>query len=384
MKIFISFLQSNHKHPIPAYDFWEYYIKNGIVEAGHEWVECPDIDWAAGLVPQSKNELAMWKQDAWTKTVAWLKGNPADLFLSYLYPKQIDVTAIKQIQKMGIPCVNFFCDNIREFNKPPIQFKAFDLNWVPEYKAIKLYKQAGYPHIYLPMPMWIEPAYRVHKEEANNQVTFIGSRDIQRVRLFNELVNNNPEIQLAIYGNGWLNNTSHKVINANYTLAKKILFNISFLTGNGIKGYARKMTQLKNQAIVIDTLKLKLHELISDDEYVALTSASMITLGVNRYPSYKFPLAKPDTYSRLRDIEAPMLGACYLTEWTEGIEDLYDTQNEIAVYRTGQELADQINSLQNDPERRRALRRNGQEKALRMHSIPRSLNSITKALGLQN
>ncbi|MDB5287591.1 MAG: hypothetical protein JWR05_2540 [Mucilaginibacter sp.] len=382
MKIFLSFLQSKIEHSIPAYSFWQYYIKNGIEEAGHQWVECTEVDWALGLVPKSKAAQQAWKDEAWQKTVAWLKSNPADLFLSYLYPRQIDVTAIKQIQKMGIPCVNFFCDNIREFNKPPIQFKAFDLNWVPEYKAIKLYKQAGYPHIHLPMPMWIEPEYRFHKEEANNQVTFIGSRDIQRVRLFNELVNNNLEIQLGIYGNGWLNNISHKVSDTNYTLVKKLHFNITFLASQGVKGYMRKIAQLNNKTIVSDTLKLNIHEMLSSDEYISLTSESMITLGVNRYPSYQFPLTKPNTYSRLRDIEAPMLGACYLTEWTEGLEDLYDTKNEIAVYRTEQELADQINSLQNDPERRRALRRNGQKRALNTHSIPRSLNSIIDALGL--
>jgi len=382
MKIFLSFLQSTHKHPIPAYDFWEYYIKNGVVEAGHEWVECPGIDWAAGLVPQSKNELAAWRRDVWNKTMEWLTNNPVDLFLSYLYPKQIDVSAIKQIQNMGMPCVNFYCDNVRDFKKIPTQFNAFDLNWVPEYKAIKLYKRAGCPYIYLPMPVWIEPKYRVHKQETNKQVTFIGSKDIQRITLLNQVINISPQIPLAIYGSGWLNAKTHQVYNADYTLAKKILFNINFLASQGLKAYIRKIAQLNNKPTVSNALQLKINEMLSPDEYIALTSESMITLGINRYPSYKFPLTQPDTYSRLRDIEAPMLGACYLTEWTEGIDDLYDTQNEIAVYKTGREMADQINNLLNDPERRKILRKNGQEKALSMHSIPRSLNSIINTLGL--
>ncbi len=48
MNIFLSFLQSDQQHPIPAYDFWQYYIKNGITEAGYQWTECPDADWKHG------------------------------------------------------------------------------------------------------------------------------------------------------------------------------------------------------------------------------------------------------------------------------------------------------------------------------------------------
>jgi hypothetical protein len=49
--------------------------------------------------------------------------------------------------------------------------------------------------------------------------------------------------------------------------------------------------------------------------------------------SYIIPIDQPNTYSRLRDIEAPMLGACYLTEQTEGLECLYDIGNEIEIYK---------------------------------------------------
>jgi spore maturation protein CgeB len=108
----------------------------------------------------------------------------------------------------------------------------------------------------------------------------------------------------------------------------------------------------------------------------------MITLGINRYPSFRFPLVKPDTYSRLRDIEAPMLGACYLTEWTEGIDELYDTQNEIAVYRNEAELINKIAELRADHDTRKKLKANGQKRALEKHSIPASLAKIKSKLNI--
>jgi Glycosyl transferases group 1 len=380
MNIFLSFLQSEHKYPIPSYDFWGHYVKNGIQEAGHRWTECPGADWALGLVPQRTQDHLKWKQDIWGKTVEWLKRNPVDLFLSYLYPEQVDLSAIKEIQRMGIPCVNFFCDHIRTFKKVPAEFGAFNLNWVPESKAIEWYTTAGYHYINLPMPMWVEPKYRVLKEEKNQQITFIGSKDIQRILLFEKVVEQAPGMPLVIYGNGWKeNNTQAKQpFERDYTLDKKIKFNLDFIDQQGIVPYLRKLKQRKINTGISNELSSKAHLPPSFEEYNKLTAESMITLGVNRYPSFQFPLLKPDTYSRLRDIEAPMLGACYLTEWTDGIEELYDIENEIAVYKNVDELIDKSKQLMADPGKRKCLKINGQKRAQNDHNIVNSLNKIVR------
>jgi hypothetical protein len=382
MRIFLSFLQGKSDYPIPAYSFWQHYIKNGIEEAGDQWVECPEADWAFGLAPKTRSEHIVWKKEAWKKTITWLKNNKVDLFLSYLYPQQIDVQAIKEIQKTGIPCVNFFCDHVRQYTKLPAEFKVFDLNWVPEFKALKLYKKAGVPYINLPMPVWVEPEKRVYKEEKFKQVTFIGSRDIQRLLLLEELVKNDPDLPLALYGSGWMEkeDTLNSPYTENYTFKKKIQFNINFINDYGLKAFMQK---LNNRTITYDvssSLKSKIHDMPNFNEYNALTSESIVTLGINRYPSFRYPISQPDTYSRLRDIEAPMLGACYLTEWTEGIEELYDIENEIAVYTNALDLSKQIKRLVNDADRRKNLKINCQKKALNLHSIPNTLKNIKCSL----
>jgi len=377
MKFFLSFLQSDKNYPIPAYNFWQHYIKNGVEEAGHEWQECPGADWALGLVPQRKNDFAKWKQDTWEKTVEWLKKHPADIFLSYLYPEQIDTSAIREIQKAGIPCVNFFCDHVRLFKEVPPEFKVFDLNWVPEFKATEWYAKAGYPYINLPMPVWVEPKCRVLREEKNQQITFIGSCDIQRKLLFEKLIALQPELPLAIYGNGWgPDNISQPRLPEEYTFGKKLRYNLSFLEREGIVPFWRKIKYRDMDTGISALLKAKTHASPLQDEYKALTAESMVTLGVNRFPSFRFPANKPGSYSRLRDIEAPMLGACYLTEYTDGIDELYDTENEIAVYKNMDELSDQIKILRANPDLREKLRINGQKRALNEHAIPNSLHKI--------
>jgi hypothetical protein len=382
MRIFLSFLQSTIKHPIAAYNFWEHYIKNGIEEAGHEWIECPDVDWALGLVPQSDAHHTKWKSEAWSKTVECLRAKPADMFLSYLYPEQIEVGAIREIQKMGIPCVNFYCDNVRQFKTAPIEFAVFDLNWVPEYKAGKLYQKAGYPYINLPMPIWVDPKLRVAQRETNQEITFIGSKDIQRRLLFEDIIKQNPEINLAIYGKGWDETTLHPPAITGYAISKKMHHQYRFIKTHGVVAYARKLGQRNTSGLLTPSLKSKIRGLVNFEDYNKLTSQSMITVGINRYPSFQFPLSSPDTYSRLRDVEAPMLGACYLTEYTEGLEDLYVPGKEIEVYLTAEDFIDKVTQLKHDLQQRKALRANGQKRALHDHSIPSSLKKIRCTVGL--
>jgi len=386
MNIYLSFLQSKISHPVPAYSFWEYYIKNGIVEGGDEWQE-GEVDWAEGLLyTLDKTKLALWKSITWEKTVKdiQLKHNkkPISCFLSYLYPHQVEEQAIKEIQKMGIHCVNFFCDNVREFNSAPKEFAVFDLNWVPEYKALEMYKKAGYQYIHLPMPMWVEPKNRNLPTIETNRLSFIGSVDIQRVLLFEEAVKKG--LQINIYGKGWVNERVETIIhekNIGRSGVKQTLVNqMVFLKRFGLAGFYRKMSQRKLQLNPSANLEKSLRGELIFEDYVAVTKESAVTLGVNRYPSYHYPLTSPNTYARLRDIEAPMLGACYLTEWTEGIDELYEVGKEIEVYRNAEDLIEKANELLADKQKRKALRQFGQERALKQHSIQCSLGKIQKRL----
>lgn len=380
MKIFLSFLQSPINYQIPAYSFWQYYIKNGIEEAGHQWVEHPEADWALGLVPKTKALQALWQQQTWEKTVNWLKKNPVDLFLSYLYPEQIDVHAVSEIQKIGIPCINFFCDHIRLFKKIPAEFAPFDLNWIPEYQALPMYAKAEYPYVHLPMPMWVDLPYRSVQKESFAQLTFLGSKDLQRQLLFEKIIEKRESFPLKIYGEGWIEEPEKHQINETYTFTKKLQYQYKFLKNNGVAAYVRKLNRRKIKNNQSALMQGKIQPVQDFPEFQQLTAKSMITIGVNRYPSYQYPLSRPNTYSRLRDIEAPMLGACYLTEWTPGLELLYDLGIDIETYRNEDELIYKAEMLMADPEKRMQLKINGQKRALQSHTIVQSLDKLITRL----
>lgn len=383
MHILLSFLQDqvSKPHPVPSYRFWQHYIKNGIEEAGMSYIEVPEVDWAEALAyDEGSATLQNWQERSWQATINYIRANRPniDIFLTYLYPKQINTDAIERIRKMGIPCVNFYCDNIREFKTVPAKFRIFDLIWVPEYEALDMYKNAGIKYINLPMPMWVKPELRqctlLHEQPG---ISFIGSKDTLRENLLGQAIQKG--LPLSVRGAGWLTQSiaSSFVPGSAY---QKLINQVNFVKQQGFSGLAIKGLQQLNKLPVIPVADNHIFPSPDFDEYINITQSSMVTLGINRVPTFKRTHSKPLTYSRLRDIEAPMLSACYLTEYCEGIDHLYDTDNEIHVYSTVDELVQKATELLNNKEKRDKLRINGQQRALNDHAIPSSLKKIKRAI----
>jgi hypothetical protein len=381
LKILLSFLQDNggEPHNIPAYRFWSYYIKNGIEEAGYKWSEVPQVDWAEGLT-YAKNDpqLKIWREKVWDETIKYIKANQSDItvFLTYLYPQQIEVTAIQEIQKLGIPCVNFYCDNIRQFTRVPWEFKVFDLIWVPEFEALPMYKKAAVNHIHLPMPMWVQPQYRNTEITENSVISFIGSKDMIRAGILSTAIQKG--LQLEVRGAGWMDNYTSAPITAQNSLLNKLHNQSAFIKQHGLKGFMIYHRQKSEK--VSNVPAEHIFEKPGFDDYIKLTRESSITLGINSVPTYKALNSNPLAYSRLRDIEAPMLGACYLTEYTKGLNTMYNLGTEIETYSSVDELVAKCNDLIKSPAKRKLLREHGQQKALNILDIPSSLQKLKHKL----
>ncbi|MEO6054782.1 MAG: glycosyltransferase [Chthoniobacterales bacterium] len=387
MKIFLSCLQSPHRYPIPSYDFWAPYFRNGLQEAGHTVLEDDKIDWAKGLVPKTDAAQLAWKAETWTQTVDLIRRQQAsggvDLFLSYLYPQQVDTAAIAEIQKLGIPCVNFFCDNVREYRRLPDAFAPFDLHWVPEFKALPLYKSRGWKFLHAPMPCWVPPARRISSGREMPIVSFIGGRDSLRAGLLARAALS--DLPLQIRGPSWIPSTSNApqpVPFKSSSTRDRIAAWKDFISHQGVIAAGRRLLSRFHRDDLPVYFSKFVHPMPAQDDYQTIVAESAVSLGINRYPSFRYPLDKPDTYSRLRDIEAPMLGACYLTEWTAGIDELYDLDKEIATYRDADELVSQARRLLADDNRRTLLRKNGQHRALTEHSVGRTIERIFQSLGI--
>jgi len=385
VRIFLSFLQSDENYSVPPYSHWEKYVKKGVQEAGYQWTEASEVDWAEGLTYGAGSPaIESWKDRTWTRTVEAVKDEHrregVDLFLSYLYPKQVDRSAVQQIQALGIPCVNFFCDNVREFRSVPEPFHCFDLHWVPEYKALKMYEEAGLDYVHAPMPCWVPQEQRTCDHPGNYGPTFIGSRDPLREALFAEALDQGAPLELR--GSGWeVDGDPGDGGGLSFSFSdipEKIKNQIEFVNRWGISGLFNRLTYRFRPQIGDDVFQEAAHGWVSEEDFIRITQQSQVIVGVNRYPSFWAPFYRPDTYSRLRDIEAPMMGGCYLTEWTEGLSERYRLGKEIETYRSADELAQKIQELMQHPGKRKEMRCAAQERALRNHSIHQSIKKINE------
>lgn len=385
MRVLLSCLQGDVRHSLPAYDFWRRHFIEGLNEAGATCIEVPGVDWAMGLVCQEGPTLNSWKDRTWQATIAAIRGSrtesPVDLFLGYLYPQQVDTQAIREIQRIGVPCVNFFCDNVREFRKLPAEFYPFDLHWVPEFEALDLYTSASLPHVNSPMPCWVPLTARRECAVESEPPTFLGSADVLRRDLLARAVEMGVDIKVA--GVGWIEGERQSEGNGFAPSALRSLSNqVAFVKKHGCAALIRKLGSYAHPFRARDLARERMSPSVSREEYVRITREAMVTIGINRVPTARRSNWRPLRYSRLRDLEAPMMGACYLSEWTEGLARLYEVGVEIETYRTPEELSWKLKELQRSLNLRRQLRSRGQARALAEHSVAKSLQTICARLGL--
>jgi spore maturation protein CgeB len=79
-----------------------------------------------------------------------------------------------------------------------------------------------------------------------------------------------------------------------------------------------------------------------------------------------------------------MMGACYLTEYCEDLDDLYEVGREIAVYRNAEELVGEARRLLEDGAARARMRRLGHAAALARHTWERRFEVLFRTLGLRS
>ncbi len=383
MRILLSCLQSPHRYPIPAYDFWRRYFIAGLEEAGHEVVEAQDVDWARGLILPAGPDLLAWQANAWQAVHTVAGRERIDLFLGYLFPRQVDTGAVRELQRKGVPCVNFFCDNLREFRRAPLEFAPFALHWVPEFEALPMYRAAGLAHLHAPMACWVPPDLRQPPDGAEEPATFIGSADLLRADLLGRALQAGADF--VVRGAGW--NAAHdlEAIAAipRRLLGERFANQVEALRRHGAVAIWRKVEARVRPLPKASVPSCRIGEAPSDSgAYFRLTRAAAVTIGINRVPTARASHRRPLAYSRLRDIEAPMLGACYLTEWTAGLPHLYDLGTEIETYRDVDELTRKLGELRASPGRRAELRARAQQRALADHTIGKTIARIGEKLGI--
>jgi hypothetical protein len=356
---------------------WRANLHDPLVALGHEVVlreegilALFDLDPAASGTAPAR---ARFSEGFLAAVEAAHRARPLDLVLTYVHDGHLEPAAVDHVRERIGPILNFHCNNIHQFHLVRRIAPRYTLCLVPEREAIASYRRVGAETFFFPMAA--NPAvYRPIPGALRYDATFAGQRYGDRTALVLALLD--AGIETHVFGQGWGWGPGG---GASSTPAAE-------------RGAAGALAQLAAQTLagrlpwraVADGLAWRslaarhsrsLHGPVTDAEYVALFSESRISLGFLILGDSHRTL-RPLRQVRLREFEATMAGAFYLTGWIEELADLYEIGKEIVCYRSREEMVDLARWYLAHDDEREKVRLAGHARALRDHTWERRFEGL--------
>jgi spore maturation protein CgeB len=354
-------------------------LRRSLEDMGHElvrfdfpgWPDESDQDWALRGKPLTNERLL--------QTVR--KAGRIDLFFGYFYSSVVYPQVVKQIRALGMPTVNFSCNNVHQFELVRDIAPQFDLCWVPEQAAQADFVSVGArpvriqlaanPRVYHPFP---QP--RIY------DVTFVGQRYADRAEFLQHLYLNG--INVRAWGAGW---QSRKRLDLPHLKAGLALVEDERMDGvrrvlrQRFSRSTRKPAQATSTQPDTDTSPYGGPRLLQRD-LVRMFSQSRLSLGfATAGDSHKSE--KRLTHLRLREFEAPMSGALYLTEAQPELAEYFVPDKEVLTYTDRYELLDKARYHLAHQELAERIRRAALIRSRREHTWQHRFNQLFASLGLK-
>jgi spore maturation protein CgeB len=388
---------------------WSTNFYPALRKLGHEIVESKVdllptsrfMDIPSGFTPEESEARVRATQQILDEVRTVHRPTPISLFLSYFYNAHFDPDGFDELRRLGIPSVNFFCNSIYQFGLVGAVAAKVDFAWHTEKHARPSYLAAGAnpiwvqmgadPEVYAPRPSPV----RV------NKACFVGQRYADRDRWVAAIIK--ADLPIDIYGAGW----SQPDPATPYALAGPDAAPVylgrrrpppgsreSYLTAlretlrrdGPLRGSSRILRQLfyqrksrKLQALVRPFAR----GYLPFERIIDVFSGYALSLNFSNVWSDGRPGSRLVPHIRLRDFEAPMAGACYLTGYSDELEDFYDIGREVDTYRNADELIDKARFYLANGGPAERLRAAGHARARRDHTWTRRFELLFEKLALQ-
>lgn len=401
-------------YAVPRSAWVDLNLRRSLEDMGHQlvpftfpgWPDDQDPAWRARGKPRTNERLVASFSGA-------LERGPVDLFFGYFYSSVVYSDTIERIRASGVPTVNFSCNNIHQFELVERIAPHFDLCVVPERAAVEKYRRVG------ARPVRIQLAanprvYRPFPEPRRYDVTFVGQRYADRADFLVYLRRHG--VQVRAWGAGW---RAQKKLDLAALGAAAALLEDEQLDGvrRLLRRQLRRVTPvpgLAEQASPptaapptpadpeVDGSRgpaWRSHSALSaspeegevaafggprllQEALIRTFSRSRISLGfATAGDSHRGPNRL--THLRLREFEAPMSGALYLTEHQDELAEYFRPGEEVLTYTDRDDLLDQVRYYLMRPEAGERVRRAGRHRALAEHTWQHRFGELFQALGLK-
>ena len=268
-------------------------------------------------------------------------GGPPQAVLSCCFSHDIELDLVDRVRAAGIPWVNFFCDSLYAFDWVAGLAARTSLNWFVESEAEGRYRALGVPCLRAPYALNPDALPDASCATPDHALLFIGAANRNRIRAAALIRLTGADLQ--VHGWGWQESLAPKVTAARSpgTLVKRaVRLVVRTLLRARVGGYLE-------YAPMIEELR-----------------RSVVVLGLNQGG------AGPDgpRYLKLRDLELPGMGCCYLTQHHPDLADVYELGREVMTFRTPWEAGRLAKDLARHPSACREIGRRARARVLREHT----------------
>ena len=353
---------------------------------------------AGGFTPQELSARELITEKIIDEVRRAHRERPVDLFLSYFYNSHFAPAGFAEIHRLGIPTVNFYCNSIYQFELVAEIAAAVGVAWHTEKEARASYLKVGARPVWVQMGADPEVYHPLEREARAARACFVGQRYADRDRHLAALINEG--VPVDIYGSGWRAEASE---NGKHELPFEIkdeYLGRKLKEPGGLRSYAAATLQnLGRHGMLDGTLRTinqaryragrrSLDPLLATaargraQDLSATFARYEVVLNFSNVWADGHPGSQLIPHVRLRDFEAPMCRACYLTGYTDEILDFYEPGTEIDLYRNTEELIEKTKYYLAHPTQAERLRAAGYERASRDHTWQRRFEQLFREIDL--
>ena len=303
-----------------------------------------DFGWARQILPGETRGLEAQRDRTSEQLAAQISRAHAshglDAVISYCFGHDLNPALVRGVVAQGVPWVNFFCDSTHRFEEVAALSRVVSLNWFVEHAAIPSYRALGVPFVCLPYAFNPEQLPDCECREAQRPAAFIGMPTGSRVDQLGRLREAGCEFEIR--GPGWVDEPAS---------LKAMLF-------HGLGDHLRQHAHWR-------AVHALARGALSDEEMAVYLRGCQTVLGLNQGLDRH---GRVTSYLKLRDLEFPGHGCCYLTEHNDDVAAALDVGREVITYRTLEEAAELLKLLARDPSRTAEVGRAGRRRVLAEHS----------------
>lgn len=340
------------------------------------------------LLANDEGKLAMKRADAKQRSAFSQKildtfqrehaRKPFALVFTYLMDGMVDTSVIDEIRRTGVPTCNFSCNNTHQFHLVAKISSHFDLNLHAEKDARAKFEAVNANPLWWPMasnPRYFKP-YDIPR---TIQASFVGANYALRARYISYLLEHG--IDVHAFGPGWRGDAQSQFRSS----AKRYGLILRTLTARRVSLQASASARLAEhdfRRTLSRRFPKQLHAPVSDSELISLYSSSHVSLGFLEVHDHHDPSRMVKQHLHLREFEAPLSGALYLTGWMDELAEMFEPDKEVLVYRNQYEMLEKLRYYLTQPQEAERVRQAGRRRALSEHTYHHRFATLFQALAL--